>query len=180
MPFKMPSGRKVVTAGSPIIEEFDAEGVLVKPGRLAKKGTAATQVVGLAAATDVPAGWVGWDGEGAHPAVSPATRDTAYTAGKKVPVWYGFGCIGVGKLASGQNVAKDALLIGAADGELAAAATMTGATAAHSANALTIGERTHTTTLSGSIPAGGLIVAQAKEACDASAGAKDIIIKSLI
>ena len=111
MPFTAPSGRKVVIAGNPVIEELTAEGVGVKPGRLVKKGTAATQVVVVAAATDKPSGWVGWDGEGAHPSVSPATRATAYTATKKAPIVYGPGTIVYGRLASGQNVLKDTPLI---------------------------------------------------------------------
>ena len=170
MPFTIPSGRKVVIAGNPVIEELTAEGAGVKPGRLVKKGTAATQVAVVAAATDKPSGWVGWDGEGAHPGASPATRDTAYTAAKKAPVIYGPGAILVGKLASGQNVTKDTPLIPAADGELAAAATMS-----HTGSSGHIGA-----TLGGSFPPGGMIVALAKENKDASGGALDIIVESLI
>jgi len=170
MPFTIPSGRKVVIAGNPVIEELTAEGTGVKPGRLVKKGTAATQVVVVAAATDKPSGWVGWDGEGAHPGASPATRDTAYTAAKKAPVIYGPGAILVGKLASGQNVTKDTPLIPAADGELAAAATMS-----HTGSSGHIGA-----TPGGSFPPGGMIVALAKENKDASGGALDIIVESLI
>jgi len=170
MPFNIPSGRKVVIAGNPVIEELTAEGTGVKPGRLVKKGTAATQVVVVAAATDKPSGWVGWDGEGAHPGASPATRDTAYTAAKKAPIWYGPGSIGVGKLASGQNVTKDTPLIPAADGELQAASNIAnGGSSGH------VGA-----TLGGSFPPGGMIVALAKENKDASGGALDIIVESLI
>ena len=173
MPFKMPSGRKVVVAGNPIIEELTVEGTLVKPGRLVEKGTAATQVKGLTGPTAKPSGWVGWDNEGAHPEASPATRDTAYTAGKKAPIVYGPGTILVGKLASGQNVTKDAPLIPAnANGELQAAATATAVETAGSSHV--------TVALAGSFPAGGMIVALAKENKDASASALDIIVESLI
>ena len=172
MPFKVPSGRKVVVAGSPVIEELTVEGVLVKPGRLVKKGTLATQVVGVASATDKPSGWVGWDNEGAHPEASPATRDTAYTAAKKAPIIYGPGTILVGKLASGQNVTKDAPLIPAANGELQAATTETAVATAGSSHV--------TVALAGSFPAGGMIVALAKENKDASASALDVIVESLI
>ena len=170
MPFTIPSGRKVVIAGNPVIEELTAEGTGVKPGRLVKKGTAATQVVVVAAATDKPSGWVGWDGEGAHPGASPATRDTAYTAAKKAPVIYGPGAILVGKLASGQNVTKDTPLIPAADGELQAASNI-----ANSGSSGHVGA-----TLGGSFPPGGMIVALAKENKDASGGALDVIVESLI
>ena len=170
MPFTIPSGRKVVIAGNPVIEELTAEGTGVKPGRLVKKGTAATQVAVVAAATDKPSGWVGWDGEGAHPGASPATRDTAYTAAKKAPVIYGPGAILVGKLASGQNVTKDTPLIPAADGELQAASNI-----ANSGSSGHVGA-----TLGGSFPPGGMIVALAKENKDASGGALDIIVESLI
>lgn len=172
MPFQIPTGRKVVISGNPVIEELTVEGSGVKPSRLVKKGTAATQVVPVAAPTDKPSGWVGWDNEGAHPAASPATRDTEYAAGKKAPVWYGPGTIGVGKLAAGQNVTKDTPLIPAANGELQAAATE---------SATETGGSSHvTTTLTGSFPPEGMIVALAKENKDASAGTKDIIFESLI
>jgi hypothetical protein len=172
MPFTVPSGRKVVVAGTPVIEELTAEGTGVKPGRLVKKGTAATQVVVVAAATDKPSGWVGWDNEGAHPGASPADRDTAYTAAKKAPIWYGPGTIGVGKLASGQNVTKDTPLIPAPDGELQAASNI--------ATAETSATRHAAATPTGSFPPGGMIVALAKQNCNASGGATDIIVESLI
>jgi hypothetical protein len=171
MPFTIPSGRKVVIAGNPIIEELTAEGTGVKPGRLVKKGTAATQVVVVAAAADKPSGWVGWDAEGAHPSASPADKDTAYAAGKKAPIWYAPGTIGWGVLASGQNVTKDTPLIPAADGELQAASNIAAAEQA--------GTR-HVGATAGSFPPGGMIVALAKEDKDASAAAKQIVIESLI
>jgi len=171
MPFTIPSGRKVVIAGNPVIEDLIAEGTGVKPGRLVKKGTAATQVVVVAAATDKPSGWVGWDGEGAHQRVSPATRDTAYTAADHAPIWYGPGTIGVGKLASGQNVTKDTPLIPAADGELQAASNIAATEQA---------DTRHPAATTGSFPPGGMIVALAKQNCDASGGATDIAIESLI
>jgi hypothetical protein len=147
------------------------EGSGIKPSLLCKKGTAATQVVVVAAATDTPSGWVGWDSEGAHPGASPATRDTEYTAAKEAPIWYGPGSIGVGKLASGQNVTKDTPLIPAANGELQAASNIAAAEQA--------GSR-HPGATTGSFPPGGMIVALAKENCDASGAAKDIIVESLI
>jgi hypothetical protein len=171
MPFTAPSGRKVVIAGSPIIEELTVEGVGIKPSLLCKKGTAATQVIVVAAATDKPSGWVGWDAEGAHPAASPADRTTAYTAAKKCPVVYGPGIIVYGRLASGQNVVKDQPLIPAADGELQAAADIAAAAQA--------GTR-HVAATAGSFPPGGMIVALAKENKDASGGALNIIVESLI
>jgi hypothetical protein len=172
MPFTAPSGRKVVIGGNPVIEELTVEGTGIKPSLLCKKGTAATQVVVVAAATDKPSGWVGWDGEGAHPGASPADRTTAYTAGKKCPVAYGPGTIIYGRLASGQNVTKDTPLIPAADGELQAASTMANTETASTAHV--------TATPTGSFPAGGMIVALAKENKDASGGAANIIVESLI
>jgi hypothetical protein len=179
MPFKVPAGRKVVIAGRPVIEEFNLETATnVKPGRLVKKGTDADDVV-VNSAGGTPAGWVGWDGEGCHPGISPATRDTAYAQDKKIPVVYGPGIILVGKLASGQNVTKDTSLVAAANGELAAAAAMSVAVPA-GATPVTSDAAQPDLTEAGSIPPGGVIVAQAKEDCDASSGAKDIIIKSEI
>ena len=171
MPFTIPSGRKVVIAGSPVIEELTVEGSGVKPGRLVKKGTAATQVVIVAAATDKPSGWAGWEGEGTHQRVSPATRDTAYTAADNAPIIYGPGTVLVGKLASGQNITKDTPLIPAANGELQSASNIAATEQS--------GTR-HVGATAGSFPPGGMIVALAKENCDASSAAKDIIIESLI
>jgi hypothetical protein len=171
MPFTVPSGRKVVVAGSPVIEELTAEGAGVKPGRLVKKGTAATQVVVVAAATDKPSGWVGWDAEGAHPSASPATRDTAYTAAKKTPIVYGPGTILVAKLAAGQTIAKDAPLIPGADGELQAASDIAAAQQA---------DTRHVGATAGSFPPGGMIVALAKESVTTTASAENIIVESLI
>ena len=175
MPFTTPSGRKVVLAGNPVIEEFTVETTTnVKPGRLVKKGTLATDIVAMAAPTDKPAGFVGWDAEGAHPSVSPATRDTAYAATKKAPVVYGPGTILVSKLASGQNVTKDTPLVPASGSpyELAAAANIGGTEGSASKHV--------SATFTGSFPPGGMIVALAKENMDASAAAKDIIVESLI
>ena len=173
MPFTTPSGRKVVLAGNPVIEEFTVETTTnVKPGRLVKKGTLATDIVVVAAATDKPAGWVGWDAEGAHPSVSPATRDTAYAATKKAPVVYGPSTILVAKLASGQNVTKDAPLVPTSAGELTAAANVGGTEGSASKHV--------SATFTGSFPPGGMIVALAKENKDASGGAADIIVESLI
>jgi hypothetical protein len=180
MPFTIPSGRKVVIAGHPIIEEFTVEaGTGVKPGRLVKKGTDADDVIVLAAATDKPSGWVGWDGEGTHPEASPATRDTAYATGKLGPVFYGPGTILVGKLASGQNVTKDTPLIPAANGELQAAANIS-ATVPSGASPVTSTSAQPSMTMAGSFPPGGMIVALAKQNCNASGGALDIIIENLI
>jgi len=172
MPFTIPSGRKVVIAGNPVIEELTVEGTGIKPGRLCKKGTAATQVVVVAAATDKPSGWVGWDGEGAHPSASPADKDTAYTAGKKAPIWYGPGTISWGILANGQNVTKDTPLVPAANGELQAASNVGGTEGA--------AEKHVSATFTGSFPPGGMIVALAKENKGASGGAAQIAIESLI
>lgn len=172
MPFTIPSGRKVVIGGKPVIEEFTVEtGTGVKPGRLVKKGTDADDVVIVAAATDKPSGWVGWDNEGAHPRTSPATRDTAYATGTLAPIVYGPGTILVGKLASGQNVTKDTPLIPAADGELQAASNIA---AAESASTRHVGAT------AGSLPPGGMIVALAKQNCNATSAAQNIIIESLI
>ncbi len=170
MPFTVPSGRKVVIAGNPVIEEFTAEGIGCKPGRLVKKGTAVTQVVVVAVATDKPGGWVGWDGEGAHPAASPLTRDTAYIAAKKCPVVSGPGSIIYAQLAAGQTIAKDDPLIPAADGELQAASNI-----AHSGSSGHIGA-----TLGGSFPPGGMIVAIAKASVTTTGSAAPIVVESLI
>jgi hypothetical protein len=145
--FRKPNN-KIVVAGEPLVQELKVETATnMYPGRLVKKGTNDDDIV-VAGATDTPIGWLGY--EHAHPDYRPNTPDTAYSANDRAPVLNG-DIIIVGRLASGQNVAKGALLTVAANGELTAA---------------TIG--THQ------------VYAIAMESVDASGGAADIMVKSLI
>ena len=81
----------------------------------------------------------------------PDTVDTAYSANDHAAVLHGGGFVVVGRLANGQNVSKGDRLTTAANGELSGG---------------TVG--THE------------IVAIAEESVDASSGAADIMVRSLI
>lgn len=95
---------------------------------------------------------IGWAGyEHTSKKYRPDTVDTVYSADDQIAVINGPGIILVGSLASGQSVTKGARLMAAAAGEL-----------------------------SGGTVGTNEIVAIAEETMDASAGAKDILVRSLI
>lgn len=81
----------------------------------------------------------------------PANKDTIYSAADRVGVIVGGDIVILGRLASGQNVTMGAKLTAAANGELTVA---------------TIG--TH------------MVLATAMESVDASGGAADILVRSLL
>lgn len=95
---------------------------------------------------------IGWAGyEQTSKKYRPSTVDTIYSANDQIAVINGPGIILVGSLASGQNVTKGARLMAAAAGEL-----------------------------SGGTVGTNEIVAIAEESVDASGGAADILVRSLI
>lgn len=141
---------KIVAAGNPLVQELEVETVTnMYPGRLVKKGTGDHDVVVTSATNGSFTGWLGY--EHTAPAYRPSTVDTIYVAVDEAAVLNGGGFVIVARLASGQNVAKDAPLTSAAAGELTAA---------------TIG--THH------------VVCFAEETVDASGGALDIMVRSVI
>lgn len=95
---------------------------------------------------------IGWAGyEQTAKKYRPATVDTIYEANDQITVINGPGILLVGRLASGQNVTKGARLMVAANGEL-----------------------------SGGTVGTNEIVAIAEESVNATSGAADIIVRSLI
>ncbi len=136
-------------AGQPLVQILKVSTATnMYPGRLVKKGSTDGDIV-VNTAAGAAIGWLGY----LHTAKKyrPATVDTAYSANDHAAVLHGGGFVIVGRLASGQNVAKGARLMAAANGELSGG---------------TVG--THE------------IVAIAEESVDASASAKDIMVRSLI
>lgn len=123
----------------------------VYPGRLVKKGTNDDDVVvGTAYSSNV--GPVGWAGyEQTSKKYRPATVDTIYTADDQIAVINGPGIILVGSLAEGADITKGQLLKAVAAGQL-----------------------------SGGVMGTDHIVAIAEESVDASAAAKDCLVRSLI
>jgi hypothetical protein len=144
----------------------------VYPGRLVKKGSDDNDIV-VNTAAGAPLGWAGY--EDTHKKYRPATVDTIYVVNSYIAVVKGAGMKIVASLASGQNVVAGAILVAAANGELTAAtaaAIPSGTTAVTSSSAQP--------TVAGSLSSEGIPVAVAEQSMDASAGALDIIVRSLI
>jgi hypothetical protein len=161
----------ILVYGEPEVQFLKIETVAnCYPGRLVKKDTADYQVE-VCGAAGVAVGWLGY--EQTEKSARPATVDTIYTVNKTAAVLHGgkFGI--VGRLASGENATKGNYLVAAANGELAVADAIT--IAASGAANITDGQG-----VAGTIPAGGMPVAKALESVDASGGAADIMVESLI
>jgi len=170
--FKKPNN-KIVAAGEPLVQELKVETATnMYPGRLVKKGTNDDDIV-VNTASGMPVGWLGY--EQTNPQYKPANVDTAYAANDYAAVLNGGGFVIVGRLASGESVNKGDLLVPAANGELQEADTLE----------IASGSTTVTSTAAnGDIITGHYgdapVVAVAEETVDASAAAKDIMVRSLI
>ena len=145
-------------------------------GRLVKTGTNDDDIV-VNTAAGAATGWLGY--EQTTKKHRPATVDTIYLANAQAAVLNGSGMVIVGSLALGQNVTKGARLVAAAAGELTAATAIT-ATVPSGATAVTSSSAQPAMTMAGGLPTQGIIVAIAEESMDASAAAKDILVRSLI
>lgn len=163
----------ILVAGDPLIQTLKIETVTnCYPGRLVKKGTNDDDVVVGTAGADV-IGWLGY--EQTHKKHRPATVDTIYLVNAQVAVLNGGKFVLVARLANGENVAKGARLVAAADGELSEASALavpSGTTAVLSTSAQP--------NISGAKGSEGIVVAIAEESKDASGGAEDIVVRSLI
>lgn len=164
---------KIVVAGDPLVMQQKIETATnCYPGRLVKKGTNDDDVV-VNTAGGSPTGWLGYEQIGIG---VPDDVDSIYPVNAQAPVLYGGKFVIVGHLASGENVAKDDLLVPAANGELkkaSAIAVASGATQVTSSSA-------NGAIVSGSIPTEGLPVAKAMESVNATSAAADIMVLSLI
>ena len=154
MPFVKPSN-KILVGGTPLSEELLTEGASVKPGLLVKKGTGDHQV-GLA-------------GDKARNVLGVVDYDARYpiadTFPNKHPVRVLKGnIVVVCTLKSGQNVAKGARLMAAANGELQEITTQ---------NVDESGTGSYTLYFD-------LLVGYAEESVDASGGAKPIMVRLVI
>lgn len=146
---------KIVVAGKPLVQELKVETATnMYPGRLVTKGTNDDDILVNTASTAV-IGWLGYE-QITNPGFQPDTVDSIYTINAQAPVLNGGGFVIVGRLASGQSVAKDAKLKGTAAGELTAIGTEDLDASAN------------------------FIVAIAEETVNASGGAADIMVKSMI
>lgn len=145
---------KIVVAGKYNTQELKVETATnMYPGRLVTKGTNDDDIIVNTASTAV-IGWLGY--EDTNPVFRPDTVDTIYTINSQASVITGPGVVVVGRLASGQSVAKDAKLKAAASGELTAIG-------AEDLDA-----------------SANFVVAIAEETVNASGAAADIMVRSLI
>ena len=146
---------KIVVAGKPLVQELKVETATnMYPGRLVTKGTNDDDIIVNTASTAV-IGWLGYE-QITNPGFQPDTVDSIYIINAQAPVLNGGGFVIVGRLASGQSVAKDAKLKATAAGEL----TAIGAEDLDASS--------------------NFVVATAEETVNASGAAADIIVKSMI
>lgn len=174
----VPTNKIIAQGKPPIVQQLSVEsGTNMYPGRLAITGTATTQCSVGGAAGDV-IGWVGYEQAGAI-YTDAHTVDTIFVTGDEVPILSGGGFIINARLANGQNVAKGARLVAAASGELTVATAAAMAIAAGS-TAVTSDKAQPDEAVSGSAGAQGIVVAIAMQTVNASGGAADILVLSLI
>lgn len=164
---------KILVAGNPLVQELKVETATnMYPGRLVKKGTNDDDIVVGTAGADV-IGFLGY--EQCRDSDKPANVDTAYAAGAWAPVLSGGGFIIVARLANGENVSKGARLVAAANGELKEASAL-----AVPSGGTTVTSDKAQPDISGAVGSEGVVVAIAEESVDASGGAADIMVRSLI
>lgn len=169
----------IVQQGTPLYHNLITESTVteMKPGRLLITGTTDGQCKIGTVNGDV-IGWLGYE-QTAAPFRDEHTVDTAYALLDEVPVLYGGNFIINAGLANGQNVAKGARLCAAANGELTAATALT-ATTPSGSTAVTSTSATPVMTQGGALPTQNIPVAIAMQSVNASGGAKDILVLSLI
>jgi hypothetical protein len=168
----------IVHSGKPLHHDLILEaGTSCYPGRTALRGTADLQAVVGTANGDV-IGWFGYEQTSA-PFKDGHTVNTIYVTGDEVPVLYGGGFIINARLANGQNVTKGARLCAAASGELTAAIAAN-ITIASGSTTVTSDKAQPDEAVAGSVGAQGIPIAIAMQSVDASGGAADILVLSLI
>jgi len=163
----------ILVQGKPFVQELKIETATnCYPGRLVITGTNDDDVV-VCGAAGIAFGWLGYEQADAN--FMPTNVDTIYTVNHMAPVLYGGNFVIVGHLANGESVKKGDRLTAGASGELikAVASTVT-------AGATPVTGSAATGTISGGIPLGGIVVAIALETVNASTGAADIMVKSMI
>jgi hypothetical protein len=175
-----PSNKIVQNGVPPFVDIMKVEvAANMYPGRLVKKGTNDDDVVVVAAATDKMTGWLGY--EQTSKKYRPATVDTIYVIAHQAAVLSGGGFRIVASMANGTAAQiKGTTLIGAAAGEVTVAAAISASWGTSGGTSVLNSTSTPSITMAGSIPPGGRLVAVLMEYCDASGGAADCIVESLI
>lgn len=175
-------GQKVVLAGSPVVEEkkigSNATASAMVPGRFVVRDASDEKIKEAGAGATAVLGVLGF--EQAHPDYRPTSRTTAYAVGDFAPVVYGPGTVVIAKIASGNSITQGDFLVTAASGKLAKAADMDGVVDSGGTTVTSSAANGDIITLSGSMPAGGQIVAKALETVDASSADKECVVMLMI
>ena len=170
---KKPNNR-IIAAGNPLVQELSIETATeMYPGRLVKRGTADSDIV-VNTAGGKAIGWLGY--EQTNPVYRPDDVDSIYEKDTFAAVLNGGKFYPVASLASGESVNKGDPLVGTANGQVKAASDLAVSSGSDTASAV---DGT-TPALEGSVLPEGPIVAYAEESVDASGGAADIIVRSVI
>jgi hypothetical protein len=181
--FTAPTG-KIVVKGKYRVQELECETTTsMVPGRLAKKGTAQSDVV-VCTAAGSPVGWIGY--EQAHSRCRPADIDTAYAATAAepvgpimVPIINGPGCVIYAIATTSQTIVKGDPLVPAAIGALAKAAALTALIPTGTYYVMATSAAPYST-IAGSLGAEGPIVAYAEENVTTTSSAARIMVRSTI
>ena len=155
-----PANQIVVTGDPLVVVKRVVTATNVAPGRLVKYSTDDSGIVVLAAATDNPLGWVGYEQAGNYYTDGHAIT-TAYTANDMVPIL--FGGHFVIKARTATNLTCGDTLIGAANGLVALAVAIDVVVTAGSTTVLGSAAGSAACTESGSKPPGGQVVGVAME-----------------
>lgn len=126
--FKKPDNKIVVT-GEPKVQEQKLGGTVTNafPGRLVRKGTNDDDIV-IADGTAPVAGFIGFE-HGYHANERPATVNTAYASGARIPVLYDGDFVIVSSVTPGVTVSKNDKLASWIDGALIKAMEIDGSIA---------------------------------------------------
>ncbi|MCS3924412.1 gp53 minor capsid family protein [Methanosalsum natronophilum] len=165
---------RIIAAGVPLIQELNIETVTnMYPGRLVKKGTNDSDIV-INTADGKPIGWLGY--EQTNPVFRPKDPISIYGAEAQVAVLNGGGFYIRAMLAESENVGKGDPLVAGDNGELKAAVSLAVKEGTDTADEV----EGATPELQGSLVPGGQVIAYAEESINATSGATEIIVRSVI
>ena len=149
----------------------------VYPGRLVKRGTTDDDIV-VCTAAGLPAGWAGYDN--ASPAVKPATIDTIYVVGDRIPVVSCVGSVIRATLATSQTITLGDALVAGATGFVTAATVIAATVGSGAATASAVDATRPTVAVTGSMPVGGRIIGYAAQSVTTTGAIASILVRSTI